>query len=183
MPTTVRQDTEDLYTWSSIEETFENVADDELLTRRVTVFDDGTILDDAFMEILRSRVLRDNPPDGPGVHLWNTITFEYDATGAETRRTVEYDDGVIELYSFTNGIRESLEQFDGDPSDVLQGQAGPGVRDWSSIFTEYDHVSGLITHRSTEYDDGVVNIEFFTNGIRESFEQFDGNPRDVLQGQ
>ncbi|MEM7686769.1 MAG: hypothetical protein AAF293_18200, partial [Pseudomonadota bacterium] len=166
MPTRVREDTEDLYTWSSIEETFENVADYEFVTRRVTVFDDGTVRDDAFDEVLRSRVLRDNPPDGPGVYLWNTITFEYDVTGAETRRTVEYDDGVTEFFSFTDGIRSLFQQFDGNPSDVLQGQADAGARDWSSIFTEYDQASGLISYRGTKYDDGVVNYEYFTNGVR-----------------
>ncbi|MGD1926702.1 MAG: hypothetical protein ACFB03_21355 [Paracoccaceae bacterium] len=179
MPTRVREDTEDLYTWSSIEETFENVADYEFVTRRVTVFDDGTVRDDAFDEVLRSRVLRDNPPDGPGVYLWNTITFEYDVTGAETRRTVEYDDGVTEFFSFTDGIRSLFQQFDGNPSDVLQGQADAGARDWSSIFTEYDQASGLISYRGTKYDDGVVNYEYFTNGVRTVVDQYDGDPRDV----
>ncbi len=145
--------------WDSITSYYDPAGD---MAARVTVFDNGVIRHEEFEGGVRVRMtMQDNPQDaeGSGAKAWDTIEMFYDPSGQIEARVITYDDGRVRQDTYENGVRATTEIQD----DAYQG--GTGAYGWTAINMSYDE-SGVITHKTTLYDDGRVRVDEYEGGVR-----------------
>ncbi|MEM7057303.1 MAG: hypothetical protein AAF557_06935, partial [Pseudomonadota bacterium] len=142
--------------WKSILTNFESSG---TIQDRFTTFDDGVQKFETFENGLRrSTEQQDNPGGfGDGAEAWTSILTNFDSNGLIQDRTTIFDDGVQKFEAFENGIRRSTEQQDNP------GGFGDGAKSWASILTNFD-TDGVITDRTTIFDDGRERREIFEDG-------------------
>lgn len=170
MPTTTTQfDTENIYNWDSITETYEGA----LLLSRYTKYDNQTEREEYYQDGLPITIIQtDNPVpsalDGSILSFDLTFSF-FDLNGNIERSFTETADGVQTEELFVGGVRSSTVEIDSP------GVLGPnGSRVWDRIETTYD-TAGNVSFRNTVFDTGVERQESYVNGQRVSMLQLD-NP-------
>lgn len=159
-------DLEDVQAWSDILTTYDEAGQK---ASKVTIYDDGIIREETFNDGNLERIIQsDNPSEeGAGAASWDRIETYFDAGGAVSERATFYDDGIIRIDSFTDGVRSQIVKYD-NPED-----AGDGVKNWDRIETYFDE-GGAISETATFYDNGIVRITSFEAGMRSSVIQYDG---------
>ena len=145
--------------WDSIVSTFDasgNISSDSVVndngTSTVTTYNaEGT---------RTGAVKTDNQTvDGSDLNTWDTVALTYDGAGNVTERTTTYDNGVVRVDTFTDGVRSSVTMTDNP------GAADDGVKSWASQQTTYD-AAGNITQKSVVADDGTETATTFLDGNR-----------------
>ncbi|MEM7212691.1 MAG: hypothetical protein AAF479_12505 [Pseudomonadota bacterium] len=179
--------------WQWIGTIFDNVTGQILI--RSTVYDNGVLHDEQFENGTRISLQQfDGPqpdydfeigdfvqPDDPGVRDWQSIlTYFNSDTGLIESRGTDYDNGISTIEEYQAGIRTVFRQFDG-PQPEYDFELGervqpedPGVREWQSIKTGFDPVSGQPQSRTIVYDNDVVYRELYRDGVRINLFQSDG---------
>ncbi|PJI91851.1 hypothetical protein BC777_0692 [Yoonia maricola] len=126
------------------------------IATRTTKLDNGLISLDIFLQgVSETRY------DYSQTKNWDFIDTTFDGNGARISENVVYDNGVVQMTDFSDGVRISSERD--DIADVFS---------WETITTLFDF-GGAISERETIFDDGVTKFEEFDNGIRTSMTQFD----------
>ncbi len=142
-------DTDGAFIWTSTVYDW-NPVDGQLLTVTTTM-DDGTIIvTGPALGPEESTVIRTDTKDK---FLWESRETTYDAAGAIVQRTVEYDDGRIEVAEFTGGVRSETTISDVDD-----------VKAWETVELTYD-TKGQLTDRTTIYDDDRVVTSTYQDGV------------------
>ena len=164
MTTLYFDDLENRYPWSTKEEYY----DGDLLTGRLTVYDNGLQLLQVYEGgVLRQTQQSDNPASGgSGIKGWDTITTYFDAAGELEAKVVIADSGVRSTKQFENGV---LREFVSEDNPL----GGANAMSWDTISRYYD-TEGLIEARITEYDNGSRKEEMFVAGVRSHTVQTDG---------
>ena len=158
-------------TWDTIETFY---GPDGSVAGRVTMYDNGVIKEESFVNGTISQVTQyDNPQyaGSGGAKSWDSIVAYYDAEGQMTGRVTTYDNGIVREESFENGVRSHTRQMD-NPEDA----AGSGSKSWDTIDTYYGATGDLLA-QVTRYDNGIVRETEYENGVRARVLQLD-NPQD-----
>lgn len=170
MPTTIRQDLEDQFSWDTILTSFDEEGN---LTSRFIFYDNGITRDDEFADgVLRSRVMSDAGTDenDTGVRSWDRIEMIYDENGDLTERYQLNDNGIQILQSYDAGVLRLKTEVDlgqnGEQSDAAR---------WEFRYSYYD-ANGNLERMTETRDDGVEIATEFENGVRRYQEQIDLGP-------
>ncbi|KAB7613321.1 hypothetical protein F9L33_12000 [Amylibacter sp. SFDW26] len=156
-----RFDTDNQYNWSEI-----HTARDEngVIVSRHTLYDNGLLKDVNYENGTLSYVQwLDQSYDGLAAN-WQTRVAEYDAEGNVKSNFTQFDNDIIKIENFENGVRTFIEQQD-------QSQDGLAAN-WQTRVAEYD-AEGNIKSNFTQFDNDIIKIENFENGVRTFIEQQD----------
>ena len=135
MTTVIREDLDNLYNWTRIEETFDN----DVLIGKVTFFDNGLITAiDYDAGVRRYMVEEDNPQGTGNVKSWDRIETYYDTQGVLEARVTTYDNGIMREQQFQDGVRSYTAQYDNPQS------GGPGARKAGTRSRAYYDPAGVI---------------------------------------
>ncbi|WP_156788590.1 hypothetical protein [Roseobacter sp. CCS2] len=134
------------------------------IATRMTKLDNGLISLDIFLPgVSETRY------DYSQTRNWEFIDTKFDGNGTRLSENVIFDNGVVQMTDFEDGVRISSER-----SDIAD------VFNWETITTSFDF-DGVITERETTFDNGTQRFELFDNGTRSETVQLDnvdlfGNP-------
>jgi hypothetical protein len=95
---------------------------------------------------------------------WDTITTTTSEEGQVLSKDTIYDNGLVTLEEFSDGVRSSVTQHDTSEDG--------SAKTWEAIYTSYDE-GGDLAQRDTVYDNGLVKLEEFSDGVRSSTTQHD----------
>lgn len=145
-------------TWDEI--TFDHDAEGNIIARQITM-DDGTLIQDTF-----EAGVRETRQDFDQTKSWETIDTEYDNTGDVAVRTTTFDTGVVQQIFYQGGQRTQVVQ-----TDTVQ-PGGSSAKSWTSVDAQYGP-ENVLMERVTDYDNGILKTELFSNGTRSSIVQED----------
>jgi len=136
------------------------------IVARVTDFDNGNTREELFNNGVRERTTDIDVDDGQGGNAnWASVDTYFDQGGGLVARVTHYDTGATREELFSNGFRERTTEM-----DVDDGQGG--VHNWQDLTTYYNE-GGELVARVTNYDDGGLREELFSNGLRDRTIQTD----------
>ena len=147
---------------------------------RNTVFDDGVTKLEFFQNGVRTTTIQldnvdpstfEGPEDG-GARNWIQLATSYDENGTIEQRSTVFDNGIFKIEDFENGVRSSTIQYDNLDFITGEAPADGGAVSWTEQSTYYDP-DGVLEFRETTYDDGILRLEEFENGVRSVTTQFD----------
>lgn len=144
----ITTDDEDLFRWETRERVYDG--DDELV-QRITIFDDGRIIDDQFSDGVRTARATTDPAN---VASFERIGITYDESGRLAEKITIRDDGRIISDSYSDGVR-SMRTIS-DPENAVS---------YESVLVTYD-ANGLQAEKTTTRDDGRVIVDTFDDGVR-----------------
>ena len=149
---------------------------------RNTVFDDGVTKLEFFQNGVRTTTIQldnvdpstfEGPEDG-GARNWIQLATSYDENGTIEQRSTVFDNGIFKIEDFENGVRSSTIQYDNLDFITGEAPADGGAVSWTEQSTYYDP-DGVLEFRETTYDDGILRLEEFENGVRSVTTQFDND--------
>jgi antitoxin component YwqK of YwqJK toxin-antitoxin module len=151
MTTDLREDTLDEFRWDTIETTRD---ENGQIVERITTYDDGVILGQAFENGIVTSLIRFDSLD---IKPWTFIGATFDENGTITEKGWTYDDGRRVILEYEEGVLLYKIELDGLSVEE-------GTRPWNIKGTVYD-ADGQVIEKATNFDDGTAVIKEFDNGI------------------
>lgn len=145
-------DTADLYGWESYSNAYDQNGN---LTANSYVWDSGKSVDTYFAtDGARTGSL---VTDGGDEFTWTSIARTYDANGLLAEQVNTFDNGTIQVISYSDGARSAISLTD-----------GPDTAAWASYTDIFDTTTGERILREMTYDDGL-NVEIgYEDGAMDS---------------
>ncbi|MCV6587304.1 MAG: cadherin-like domain-containing protein [Marinibacterium sp.] len=138
MNTTILTDTENLYSWNTLETTTDENGN---RVQMVRTYDDGRVETRDYDE--NGTIVRRSWTDPNDAHNWDSIVSEFDDQGIRSTQLTSFGDGRVKLRSYDeNGQVTQVELT--DPTDRFT---------WTKITRDFGP-TGTLIREMIEYDDG-----------------------------
>ena len=158
-------DTENQFEWSYIQTTYSRGR----VSEKFVIYDDGsqgTRLYDRGAILSEVRV---DDPNDPDTNLWSEIRTEFDANGQVASIETTYDNGVVQMDSYSDGQLTYSLSVDSRVSDA---------EPWQQIERFYD-AQGQLRDEITLLDTGIVETAHFASGVMTHRTQYDAQGVDA----
>lgn len=121
-----------------------------------TLFDDATVLWKTYENGVISSTLQFDESFTGDAKPWSSIQSYFDENGVIEERVIVNDNEILRVDEFENGVISTSLQID--------ESRGNSAQNWSEIRTNYDE-NGVISDRGLNYDDGMLRVETFEDGV------------------